>query len=353
MSPQPCALLLAAVLVGAPFAGARAQQPLALSGRITNQDGNPVATATVAIPAFGLGTTIRSDGSYTLPLPDRLKGQTVGVSVRAIGYKPVVVQVAIGETGATQDFALESNPLQLGELVVTGAGTETEVEKLGSVRNNVDSALIARSNEASVVNAISAKAPNVEVISASGDPGASASIRIRGANTLGGDGQPLFVVDGQPIDNSVTTTAALDPQTGGRAGRRLVAQPRDRHQPRRHRVDRDPEGSGGGRGLRRARGAGRHPDHHQEGASGRHQVQPAELVLLDRHQPVPAAPASVRAGRRRRAPIPARRPRRPRRPRFSTAMRPRTAGAPRSRRARRRTITRASCTRPDSAATTR
>jgi TonB-linked SusC/RagA family outer membrane protein len=218
VSPQPCALLLAAVLVGAPFAGARAQQPLALSGRITNQDGNPVATATVAIPAFGLGTAIRSDGSYTLPLPDRLKGQTIGVSVRAIGYKPVVVQIAIGETGATQDFALESNPLQLGELVVTGAGTETEVEKLGSVRNNVDSALIARSNEASVVNAISAKAPNVEVVSASGDPGASASIRIRGANTLGGDGQPLFVVDGQPIDNSVTTTAALDPQTGGQQG---------------------------------------------------------------------------------------------------------------------------------------
>ena len=103
-------------------------------------------------------------------------------------------------------------------MVVTGAGTETEVEKLGSVRNNVDSALIARSNEASIVNAIAAKAPNVEVNSASGDPGASASIRIRGANTLGSEGQPLFVVDGQPIDNSVSTTASLDPQTGGPEG---------------------------------------------------------------------------------------------------------------------------------------
>jgi TonB-linked SusC/RagA family outer membrane protein len=218
VSPQPCVLLLAAVLIGAPFSGVRAQQPLSLSGRITNEDGNPVTTATVAIPALSLGTTVRSDGSYTLSLPDRVKGQTVMLSVRAIGYKPVAVQVAIGETDATQDFTLVANPLQLGELVVTGAGTETEVEKLGSVRNNVDSALIARSNEASVVNAISAKAPNVEVTSASGDPGASASIRIRGANTLGGDGQPLFVVDGQPIDNSVSTTASLDPQTGGPQG---------------------------------------------------------------------------------------------------------------------------------------
>ena len=218
MSPQPFALLLAAALAGTPFGGIRAQQPIALSGRITNEDGNPVVNATLAIPALGLGTNVRSDGSYTLSLPDRVKGQTVALSVRAIGYKPVVLQVAIGETGATQDLTLVANPLQLGEVVVTGAGTETEVEKLGSVRNNVDSALIARSNEASIVNAIAAKAPNVEVNSASGDPGASASIRIRGANTLGSEGQPLFVVDGQPIDNSVSTTASLDPQTGGPEG---------------------------------------------------------------------------------------------------------------------------------------
>jgi len=211
-------LLLAATLATLPLGEVHAQQPLALTGRITNENGNPVPNATVAVPALEIGTTVRSDGSYTLALPDRARGQTVTLSVRAIGYKPFAVQVAVGETGATQDFKLENNPLQLGEVVVTGAGTESEVEKLGSVRNNVDSALIARSNEASVVNAISAKAPNVEVVSASGDPGASASIRIRGANTLGSEGQPLFVVDGQPIDNSVTTTASLDPQTGGPEG---------------------------------------------------------------------------------------------------------------------------------------
>ena len=218
MSPQPLVLLLAATLATLPLGEVHAQQPLALTGRITNENGNPVPNATVAVPALEIGTTVRSDGSYTLALPDRARGQTVTLSVRAIGYKPFAVQVAVGETGATQDFKLENNPLQLGEVVVTGAGTESEVEKLGSVRNNVDSALIARSNEASVVNAISAKAPNVEVVSASGDPGASASIRIRGANTLGSEGQPLFVVDGQPIDNSVTTTASLDPQTGGPEG---------------------------------------------------------------------------------------------------------------------------------------
>jgi len=218
VSPQPLVLLLAAVLAATQLGRTSAQQPISVTGRITKEDGDPVPNGTVSIPALEIGTNVRSDGSYALTLPERALGQTVTLSVRAIGFKPITAQLLIGETGAVQDFTLVANPLQLGEVVVTGAGTETEVEKLGSVRNNVDSALIARSNEASVVNAISAKAPNVEVVSASGDPGASASIRIRGANTLGSEGQPLFVVDGQPIDNSVSTTASLDPQTGGPQG---------------------------------------------------------------------------------------------------------------------------------------
>jgi TonB-linked SusC/RagA family outer membrane protein len=167
--------------------------------------------ATVAIPALGIGTTSRSNGSYGLLLPSgQAQGQTVTVTARAIGFKPQTVQIVLTEGPNTQDFGLAANPLQLGELVVTGAGTVTEVEKLGNVRNSVDSSLISRSNESNIVTALSAKAPNVEVISTSGDPGASTSIRIRGANTLGSTGEPLFVVDGVPIDNSTVTTTAFD-----------------------------------------------------------------------------------------------------------------------------------------------
>jgi len=71
----------------------------------------------------------------------------------------------------------------------------------------VDSAAIQRSNETNVVNALAAKAPGVTVTSQSGSPGASASIRIRGLNTIQGTGQPLFVVDGSPIDNQTISTS--------------------------------------------------------------------------------------------------------------------------------------------------
>jgi len=116
------------------------------------------------------------------------------------------------------DFVLETNPLQLGEVVVTGAGTTSEAQKIGNVRSPVDSAEIQKSNESNITTALAGKAPNVQVISSAGDPGASSSITIRGANTLGRPSDPLIVVDGVPIDNSATTVAFLDPQTGGPEG---------------------------------------------------------------------------------------------------------------------------------------
>ena len=84
----------------------------------------------------------------------RAQGQTVAVTARAIGFKPQTVQITLSEGPLAQDFGLAANPLQLGELVVTGAGTISEVEKLGSVRNSVDSSLITRSNETNIVTAL-------------------------------------------------------------------------------------------------------------------------------------------------------------------------------------------------------
>ncbi|HXW97663.1 MAG TPA: TonB-dependent receptor plug domain-containing protein, partial [Gemmatimonadales bacterium] len=210
--------LIAALLLAVP-AAAVGQQPVTVQGKVTSTDGTPVAGASVVMATLGLSANTRPDGSYVILVPaTRAGGTGVAILARAINYKPVSAQIDLDKPQVEQNFALAPNPLQLGEIVITGAGTTSELEKIGNVRNSVDSTLIQRSNEASVVNALSAKAPNVEVTSASGDPGASASIRIRGANTLGGTGEPLFVVDGVPVDNSVATTASLDPQTGGPQG---------------------------------------------------------------------------------------------------------------------------------------
>src|SRR5207302_6827353 len=88
-------------------------------------------------------------------------------------------------------------------------------EKLGVTINSVDSSMIRRAAEPqNLVTALAAKAPTIVVRTQSGEPGASASIIIRGAASLTGTNQPLFVVDGQPIDNQTNSTSTLA-VTGG------------------------------------------------------------------------------------------------------------------------------------------
>src|SRR5574338_1198014 len=189
----------------------RAQDPITISGRVTNDAGAPLSLASVYIEALGLGTQTADDGRYSLVVPAaRVRGQQVSLGVRAIGFRSTASLITLTGTTITKDFSLTANPLRLGEVVVTGSGTSTTVEKLGNAINSVKSTEIQKSSEPNIVNALAAKAPGVEVTSASGDPGAGSSIIIRGIKTIQGDAQPLFVVDGQPIDNTTTSTNPND-----------------------------------------------------------------------------------------------------------------------------------------------
>lgn len=176
-----------------------------VTGHVKGDAGNALPGANVGITDLGVGATTRENGEYSFTVAaSRVHGQTVTVTVRIIGYRATSAQITLNPGTVTQDFTLSANPLQLGEVIITGAGTATTREKLGTVINTVDSAVISRSNEANIVNALAAKAPNVQVVSSSGMPGASSYIRIRGIKSLSGNAQPLFVVDGIPIDNSTS-----------------------------------------------------------------------------------------------------------------------------------------------------
>jgi len=216
--------LLSAVAVCAATPNwAAAQEPITLSGRVMAM-GAPIGYAEVVIPSLGLGANTRDDGRYAIVIPSARAqaGQTIAVVARRLGYKPTTIQVALKSGVMEQDFNLAPNPLQLGEVVVTGAGTTSTTEKLGSVRNNVPADQIVKSNEQNVVEALAAKAPNVFVSAQSGDPGASSFIQIRGIRTIVGNNQPLIVVDGVPIDNSAKSTSDFNPHDGGYSGEGTV-----------------------------------------------------------------------------------------------------------------------------------
>ena len=197
-------------------AAAAHAQGTTISGRVTSDAGTPLVSASVLLDGMGIGTITRDDGRYSLVVPAaRANGQTASLVARLIGYKSVAVPVTLGNAPITHDFVLAANPLRLGEIVITGTGTSAAAEKLGNVRNHVDSTSITRSNESNVVESLAGKAPNVEVTEASGEPGAGSYIRIRGTRSLAsGNSQPLFVVDGVPIDNSSVSTTNFNPVDG-------------------------------------------------------------------------------------------------------------------------------------------
>ncbi len=194
-----------------------AQEPVTITGKVTSDAGQPLGQVEVAIPTMGLGALSKDDGSYVVVVPGaRVSGQTATLVARRLGYKSQSAQVTLTTGAVTHDFVLAANPLQLGEVVVTGAGTTNTAEKLGNVRNSVSSDLISRANESNVTQALAAKAPNVTVVQQSGDPGASSFINIRGISSILGSNQPLFVVDGVPVDNSTFSTSNFNaPDDGG------------------------------------------------------------------------------------------------------------------------------------------
>jgi TonB-linked SusC/RagA family outer membrane protein len=211
MIPALRRFLATAAVVSLVPAGAAAQQPAVISGQVNGDNGRPLAGATVGIAQLGLGATTRDDGRYTILVPaNRVSGQQVQLTARAINYKPTSVSVMLSEGQITQDFSLVANPLQLGEVVVTGAGTESSVEKLGNVRNNVSGQEIVNSNEPNLIQALTAKAPNVIVTGSSGEPGNSGFVQIRGPRTYSTTGQPLLVIDGLPVDFTTFSTQNFD-----------------------------------------------------------------------------------------------------------------------------------------------
>ena len=194
-------------------------QAATVTGRITSADRGPVSDVAVTIPELGVGTVTRDDGRYTITIPGaRVSGQAVTLSARRIGYRATTVRITLNPGTVAQDITLGANPLQLGEVVVTGAGTTSTVERLGNVRNVVSPELIQKANEPNLVQALAGKAPNVVVAQSAGDPGANSRIQIRGLRTLNGNTEPLFIIDGVPVTNYTYSTTNFNPIDAGGGG---------------------------------------------------------------------------------------------------------------------------------------
>lgn len=181
-------------------------QDRTVSGKITDDTGEAIPGANVILKGTTTGTTSDIDGNWKLSVPSDggvLVFTFVGMSAE---------EVEIGSRSVI-DVAMASDAKQLTEVVVTAMGIEREQKALGYAVQNVGDEEISKTGENNVISALNGKVAGVQITSNSGAAGAGTYIKIRGNSTLTGSNQPLFVVDGMPINNetyqSETTTAGV------------------------------------------------------------------------------------------------------------------------------------------------
>ncbi|AZQ64347.1 SusC/RagA family TonB-linked outer membrane protein [Flammeovirga pectinis] len=199
------ALLLVSLMLTMVFAGFA--QERSISGVIKDASGEALPGVTVVVKGTTQGTVTNIDGKYRL----MVTGDNPTLQYRLIGYK--TQEVIVGSQSEIT-IALEEDVEQLDEVVVTALGVERDERSLGYSVQNVSGEEMSEVKSANMVDGLGGKIAGVQV-SSSGAMGGSSRIVIRGVNSVSGNNQPLFVVDGVPIDNSNFTSSNQSRGAGG------------------------------------------------------------------------------------------------------------------------------------------
>ncbi len=196
-------------------------QDRTVSGKVTSKDdGTPLPGVTVMVKGTTLGTTTDVEGTYKLAVP---------ATAKILVFSFVGMQTKEEEIGARSaiDVALSSGDQVLNEVVVTAIGVERQKRELTYATQNVAGGQLAQKSEPNVINALQGKLAGVEIIGASGMAGSRSQIFIRGLSSATQNNQPLFVIDGVPIDNSSLTSSGTLVGGAAYSNRALDIDPND------------------------------------------------------------------------------------------------------------------------------
>jgi TonB-linked SusC/RagA family outer membrane protein len=176
-------------------------QNTSVKGRVLDESGKPVPGATVTVKGTSQATSTDANGNFTINAP---RGATLTFSY--VGLAPVDENVGAGNLNVT----LRTQARALNEVVVTALGVERNRKSLQFSATTVGGENLTQAREISTANALAGRVAGVNVTKVASGPGGSSRVVIRGAKTLGSTlNQPLYVVDGVPIDNSNMGQAGL------------------------------------------------------------------------------------------------------------------------------------------------
>jgi TonB-linked SusC/RagA family outer membrane protein len=187
-------------------------QSRTVTGKVTDQNNDPIPLATIQEKGTTNAVTAGDNGVFKITLTSKNPAiiiSSVNFASREVSVgNRTVINVELKGAG------------ELSEVVVTALGITRQKRSLGYSAQSVGAEQIAESHQSNLVNALQGKVAGVTITSAGGGPGQGANILIRGVNSLTLGTQPLFVVDGVPIDNSSSaqgTGGGLPASMGNRA----------------------------------------------------------------------------------------------------------------------------------------
>ena len=175
----------------------------------TEEDGEPVIGASVIVKGTSLGTVTDVNGRFELsglpPSATRLLISYISLMAKEVAIAP---QVSV---------TLKSDTHLLDEVVVTALGISREKKALGYTAQEVKQNALVQGKDNNLLNSLSGKIAGVRITNTQGD-GGSSRIVIRGETSIAGENQPLFIVDGIPVDNS-----QLNARSSGRDFKNAIA----------------------------------------------------------------------------------------------------------------------------------
>ncbi len=163
-----------------------------ISGKVTDEDGMPLEGVAVLVKGTTVGVFSNSDGTYELTVPE-------DGSALIFSYVGKLTREEAVDGRSNISVILKADDLYVEEVVVTGYRTFTE-EKSSVAVSKVDAEKISNRPNPSVVQTLSGQIPGLSISTSTGQPGGNSVVNIRGVSSINGDTEPLFIIDGAPVD---------------------------------------------------------------------------------------------------------------------------------------------------------
>lgn len=174
-----------------------------ISGTVNDDSGNPLPGVTIIVKGSEktMGTTTDFDGNFDLSLPSDAKA----IEVSYLGF--VTQELAVSNLSSPLPITLQTDVSELDEVVIIGYGTVLKSDLTGSVASVKVEDNISRQST-TVDQLLQGRASGVQVIQNGANPGSGISVKIRGTNSLRGNNEPLYVIDGVIISSAGEDVAA-------------------------------------------------------------------------------------------------------------------------------------------------